>query len=75
MKRNPTELINLTFSGVMVLVTLVGAILFFFTDFYSHRVWGKNRYILAGVFLLYAIYRSYRINLAIRKSRQPEEEE
>lgn len=75
MKRNPTELINLVFSGVMVAVTLTGAILFLFTDFYNHRVWGKNRYILAGVFLLYAVYRSYRMNLTIKKGRQSPEEE
>ena len=75
MKRNPTELINLAFSGLMVLVTLTGAILFLFTDFYSNRVWGKNRYILAGVFLIYAIYRSYRMNLSIRKNRTESEEE
>lgn len=72
MKRNPTELINLVFSAVMVLVTLTGAILFLFTDFYNHRVWGTNRYILAGVFLLYALYRSYRMKLTLQR-RPPEE--
>ncbi len=72
MKRHPNELINLAFSGLMVLVTLTGAILFLFTDFYSNRVWGKNRYILAGIFLIYAVYRSYRMSLTIRRSKAEE---
>lgn len=72
MKRNPTEMINLAFSGIMVAVTLTGAVLFLFTDFYDHRVWGGKRYILAGVFLIYALYRSYRIKLSLQK-REPEE--
>jgi len=63
------------FSGLMVLVTFTGAILFLFTDFYSNRVWGKNRYILAGVFLIYAVYRSYRMSLTLRKSKAETDQE
>lgn len=61
MKRSPTELINLTFSGLMVLLTITGTIVFFFTDLLSDRVYGNKRYILGAVFLIYAVYRSYRI--------------
>jgi Na+/phosphate symporter len=61
MKKSPTELINLTFSGLMVLLTLTGAIIFLFTDLLSDKAFGSKRIILGVVFLSYAIYRSYRI--------------
>jgi hypothetical protein len=61
MKKTPTELINLTFSGLMVLLTLTGAIIFLFTDLLSDKAFGNKRIILSVVFLSYAIYRSYRI--------------
>jgi len=69
MNRTPTELINLTFSGLMVLLTLTGTIVFFFTDLLSDRVYGNKRYILGTVFLAYAIYRTYRM-YGILKSKQ-----
>lgn len=61
MKKSPIELINLTFSGMMVLLTISGFFVFLFTDLLSDRVFGNKRYILAVVFLVYAIYRSYRM--------------
>jgi hypothetical protein len=61
MQKSPTELINLTFSGLMVLLTITGFFVFLFTDLLSDRVFGNKRYILAIVFLAYAIYRSYRM--------------
>ena len=61
MKKSPTELINLSFSGIMVLLTISGFFVFLFTDLLSERVFGNKRYILAFVFLAYAIYRSYRM--------------
>ncbi len=61
MKKSPTELLNLTFSGIMILVTITGALVFFFTDLMSDRVFGNKRYILGTIFFLYAIYRSYRV--------------
>lgn len=60
-KKSPTELINLTFSAIMVLITVVGAFVFLFTDLMSDRVFGNKRYIMAVVFLAYAIYRGYRM--------------
>ncbi len=69
MKLSPTELINLTFSGLMVLLTLTGTIVFFFTGLLSDRVYGNKRYILGTVFLAYAIYRTYRM-YGILKSKQ-----
>jgi uncharacterized membrane protein len=61
MKKSPTELINLVFSCMMVLLTFIGAIVFFFTDLLSDKAFGNKRIILGVVFLAYAIYRSYRI--------------
>lgn len=61
MKKSPTELINLVFSVMMVLLTFTGAIVFLFTDLLSNRAYGNNRIILGVVFLAYAIYRTYRI--------------
>lgn len=75
MKRSPTELINLVFSGLMVVLTISGAIIFLFTHLFSDRVFGNNRYILGGIFLIYAVYRSYRMNLSIRGKRADETEE
>ncbi|MBI3520742.1 MAG: hypothetical protein HY062_15495 [Bacteroidetes bacterium] len=61
MKRSPTELINLTFSAVMVLLTFTGSIVFLFTDLMSDKAFGSKRIVLGIVFLAYAIYRSYRM--------------
>ena len=67
MKRSATELINLTFSGLMVLLTVTGTIVFFFTDLLSDRVYGNKRYILGTVFLIYAVYRTYRMYGVFKK--------
>jgi hypothetical protein len=67
MKRSPVELINLAFSSLMVLLTITGAIVFFFTDLLSDRVWGSKRYILGTVFLAYAVYRVWRMYGVFRK--------
>lgn len=75
MKRSPTELINLVFSGMMVVLTITGAIIFLFTHLFSDRVFGNNRYILGGIFLIYAVYRSYRMSLTIRGRKSENEEE
>ncbi len=61
MKKSPTELINLSFSAIMVLLTTTGCFVFLFTDLLSDRVFGNKRYVMAIVFLAYAIYRSYRM--------------
>lgn len=61
MKKTPIELINLSFSAIMVLITTTGFFMFLFTDLLSDRVFGIKRYILAFVFLAYTVYRSYRM--------------
>ena len=61
MKKSPIELINLAFSSIMVLLTFTGFFVFLFTDLMSDKVFGTKRYVLAIVFLAYAIYRSYRM--------------
>ena len=61
MKKLPIELINLSFSTIMVLLTITGFFVFLFTDLMSDRVFGVKRYVLAFIFLAYAIYRSYRM--------------
>ncbi len=61
MKKTPTELINLSFSAIMVLLTTTGFFVFLFTDMLNDRVFGNKRYVMAIVFLAYAIYRSYRM--------------
>jgi uncharacterized membrane protein len=71
MKRSPTEMINLTFSGMMILLTLAGAIVFLFTDLLSDRAFGNKRITLGIVFLAYAIYRSYRM-YSVFKSKEKE---
>lgn len=70
MKKSPIELINLVFSGLMVLITLAGAIVFLFTDLMSDRAYGNKRIILGVVFLAYAIYRSYRMYTALKKEKE-----
>ena len=59
---------NLTFSAIMVLLTLTGAIVFLFTDLLSDRAYGTKRIILGIIFLAYAIYRSYRMYSAFKAS-------
>lgn len=70
MKKSPTELINLVFSGMMILLTLSGAIVFFFTDLLSDKAFGSKRIILGVVFLAYSIYRSYRMYNAYKNKDQ-----
>ncbi len=70
MKKSPIELINLVFSGLMVLITLAGAIVFLFTDLMSDRAYGNKRIILGVVFFAYAIYRSYRMYTALKKEKE-----
>ena len=70
MKKSPTELINLVFSGMMILLTLSGAIVFFFTDLLSDKAFGSKRIILGVVFLAYSIYRGYRMYNAYKNKEQ-----
>ena len=69
-KKSPTEMINLVFSGMMVLLTFTGAIVFFFTDLLSDKAFGSKRFVLGVVFLAYAIYRSYRMYSAYKQKEQ-----
>jgi hypothetical protein len=66
MKKSPTELINISFSVLMIVLTLAGFIVFMFTDYFSDRAVGSKRYILAIIFLAYSIYRSYRVYSALK---------
>ena len=66
MKKSPIEFINLSFSALMVVLTVAGAFTFYFTDLMEDRVFGNKRYILGTIFLAYAIYRSYRMYKAYR---------
>ena len=70
MKKSPTELINLVFSGMMILLTLSGAIVFFFTDLLSDKAFGSKRIVLGVVFLAYSIYRGYRMYNAYKNERE-----
>ena len=67
MKKSPIELINLSFSAIMVLLTVTGFFVFLFTDLMSDRVFGLKRYVLAVLFLVYSIYRSYRMYGVLKK--------
>ncbi|MBP6757421.1 MAG: hypothetical protein KA210_14860 [Bacteroidia bacterium] len=67
MKKSPIELINLSFSAIMVLLTVTGFFVFLFTDLMSDRVFGIKRYVLAVLFLVYSIYRSYRMYCVLKK--------
>ena len=67
MKKSPIELINLSFSTLMIVLTITGFFVFLFTDLMSDRVFGFKRYVLAFIFLAYAIYRSYRMYKVFKK--------
>lgn len=73
MKRSPIELINLSFTGIMILLTVCGFFVFLFTDLFSDRVYGTKRYVLAIVFLTYAIYRGYRVYQVFKEKPGAEE--
>lgn len=60
MKKSPTELINIAFSILMVIITFTGSVVFLFTDLMSDRAYGNKRIVLGVIFLTYAIYRTYR---------------
>ena len=72
MQKSPTELINLVFSGLMVLITLTGFIVFFFTDYLTDRAYGTKSYILGTIFLAYAIYRTFRMYNMIKPKQSIE---
>lgn len=67
MKKTPTELVNLVFSVMMVVLTFTGAIVFLFTDLLSNNAYGNKRIVLGVIFLAYAIYRTYRIYGALKQ--------
>lgn len=69
MKKSPVELMNLTFSAIMVLLTVTGAFVFLFTDLFSDRAFGTKRVVLGVIFLAYALYRSYRMYSAFKTSQ------
>jgi uncharacterized membrane protein len=69
MKKSPTEMINLAFSAIMILLTFTGAIIFLFTDLMSDKAYGNKRIILGVIFLAYAVYRSYRTYTALKSER------
>ena len=71
MKKSPIELINLSFSTLMIVLTITGFFVFLFTDLMSDRVFGFKRYVLAFIFLAYAIYRSYRMYKVFKQSSEP----
>lgn len=66
MKKTPIEMINLTFSAIMILITVIGAFVFLFTDLMTDRLFGVRRYILGFIFIIYSIYRSYRVYKAVK---------
>jgi cytochrome b subunit of formate dehydrogenase len=72
MKKSPVELINLSFSAIMVLLTVTGFFVFLFTDLMSDRVFGIKRYVLAFLFIAYAVYRIYRIYGALKPKVEKE---
>lgn len=69
MKKSPTELINLSFSALMIALTFTGFIIFMFTDFFSDRAYGTKRYILGALFLAYSFYRSYRVYVQLKNNK------
>jgi hypothetical protein len=70
MKKSPTELMNLAFSLLMILLTVTGAIVFLFTDLMSDKAYGSKRIVLGVIFLAYAVYRSYRIYNALKQTNE-----
>ncbi|MES2512694.1 MAG: hypothetical protein V4580_01065 [Bacteroidota bacterium] len=70
MKKSPTELMNLAFSVLMILITITGAIVFLFTDLMSDKAYGSKRIVLGVIFLAYAIYRSYRTYNALKEPNE-----
>ncbi|MFO0322184.1 MAG: hypothetical protein ACK504_07140 [Bacteroidota bacterium] len=66
----PIEIINLTFSALMVTLTTTGFFVFLFTNLFSDRVIGLKRVVLALIFLAYAFYRSYRIYKVLKKNSE-----
>ena len=73
MKKSPIELINLSFSAIMVLLTIVGFFVFLFTDLMLDSDFGTKRYVMAFIFLAYAIFRSYRMYGVFKAQKNTEE--
>lgn len=69
MKKTPTELMNLSFSTLMVVLTFASFIVFMFTNLFSDRAYGTKRYMLAIIFLAYSFYRAYRMYVAMRATK------
>jgi hypothetical protein len=69
MKKSPIELINLSISALMVIITFAGALIFLGTDLLSDKAFGTKRIVLGVVFLAYSIYRSYRIYVSFKPKK------
>lgn len=59
--KNLPSYISIWSSALMVIIVLAGAFAFAFTDFMKDRVYGNKRSILIFVFLVYSVFRGYRI--------------
>jgi hypothetical protein len=61
-------------SGFIVVLCLVMAGFFLFTDLMIDKLYGTRRNILTGVMLLYAVFRFFRIKNALNKENNENNE-
>ena len=70
--RPAMQMISFWFGAIMVVVVVVLAIGVLTTDMLSDRLYGNKRIIFVVMLLAYAVYRSYRMYLYFKGSRQNE---
>jgi hypothetical protein len=63
------HILSIWFGAIMILVVLTGAITLGFTDLFTDRLYGNKRIGFIFILIAYAIYRSFRIYLLIRKPK------
>jgi hypothetical protein len=65
--------ISIGFGLAMILIVVSGATALIFTDAMSDRLHGIKRVVFIFILLAYAMYRGFRMYLAIKSNRKHEE--
>ena len=65
-------LVSVWFGVLMILLVVLGAIAFAFTDFMIERLFGTKRLVFIFILLAYAVYRGFRLYHLLKSTKNEE---
>jgi hypothetical protein len=66
------NIITIWFGFIMIIMVLLGATMFLFTDFMIDRLFGGKRIGFIIMLFAYAVYRSFRLYYTIKRNKNEE---